>query len=147
MKSYIAKPQDVKREWYIIDLDGVTLGRAATEVATILRGKHKPTYTPHVDTGDYVIVINAEKIRLTGKKLDQKMYRWHTGYPGGLREIAYKDMLDKQPEKIFKKAVKGMLPKNKLGSKMIGKLKVYAGSEHSHQAQQPKEHKIIERRG
>ncbi len=142
MKSFIAKPQDVQREWYVLDLEGLTLGRAATEVATILRGKHKPIYTPHVDTGDFVIVVNADKIKLTGKKLDQKMYRWHSGHPGGLKEFTYRDMLNRAPEKVFKKAVKGMLPKNKLGSQMLTKLKVYAGSEHKHEAQQPKELKI-----
>lgn len=137
MKSYIAKPQEVERKWYIVDAEGKTLGRLATQIATILRGKHKPTYTPHVDTGDFVIVINAEKVNLTGKKLDQKMYRWHTGYPGGLRERTYREMINNKPERVIMHAVKGMLPKNKLGRKMLTKLKVYRGPEHKNQAQQP----------
>jgi len=137
MKSYVAKPHEVERKWYVIDAEGKTLGRLASQVAAILRGKHKPTYTPHVDTGDFVIIINAEKVNLTGKKLDQKMYRWHTGYPGGLKERTYRDMLINRPEKVMMHAVKGMLPKNSLGRKMLTKLKVYRGSEHTHQAQQP----------
>lgn len=137
MKSYVAKPKEVERKWYIIDAEGKTLGRLATQVATILRGKHKPTFTPHVDTGDFVIIVNAEKVKLTGKKLDQKMYRWHTGYPGGLRERTYRDMLINKPERVMFHAIKGMLPKNKLGRQMITKLKVYRGTEHQHQAQQP----------
>jgi len=137
MKSYVAKPHEVERKWYVIDAEGKTLGRLATQVATILRGKHKPIYTPHVDTGDFVIIVNAEKVKLTGKKLDQKMYRWHTGYPGGLKERSYRDMMINRPEKVVFSAVKGMLPKNSLGRKMLTKLKVYRGSEHKHQAQQP----------
>ncbi len=137
MKSYLAKPAEVERKWYVVDADGKTLGRLSTQIATILRGKHKPTYTPHVDTGDFVIIINAEKINLTGKKLDQKMYRWHTGYPGGLKERTYRQMIDTKPEKVIMHAVKGMLPKNKLGSAMIKKLRVYRGAEHNHQAQTP----------
>ncbi len=137
MKSYIAKPHEVERKWYVVDAEGKTLGRMASEVAKILRGKHKPIYTPHVDTGDFVIVINAEKVVLTGKKLDQKMYRWHTGYLGHLRERTYREMLDKKPEKIVFEAIKGMLPKNSLGRKMAKKLKVYRGAEHIHQAQNP----------
>lgn len=137
MKSYIAKPAEVERKWYVIDAEGQTLGRLATKVATVLRGKHKPTYTPHVDTGDHVIIINADKVVLTGKKLDQKKFRWHTGYLGGLKERSYRDMMQKQPEKVVMHAVKGMLPKNSLGRKMLTKLRVYAGSEHGHEAQMP----------
>jgi large subunit ribosomal protein L13 len=137
MKSYVAKPHEVERKWYVVDAEGKTLGRLASQVATILRGKHKPTFTPHVDTGDFVIILNADKVKLTGRKLDQKMYRWHTGYPGGLKERTYRDMLNTKPEKVIFHAVKGMLPKNKLGRKMIKKLRVYRGSEHNHQAQQP----------
>ncbi len=137
MKSYLAKPAEVERKWYVVDAEGKTLGRLASQIATILRGKNKPTYTPHVDTGDFVIVVNAEKVHLTGKKLDQKMYRWHTGYPGGLKERSYRDMINTKPEKVIMHAVKGMLPKNSLGRKMLKKLKVYRGPEHNHQAQQP----------
>lgn len=137
MKTYMAKPAEVDRKWYVIDASGQTLGRLASEVAAILRGKHKPTFTPHVDTGDFVIVINAEQIRLTGNKLLQKKYRYHTGYPGGLKEIDYKSLLQKKPEKAIEIAVKGMLPHNRLGDKMFKKLKVYRGSEHPHQAQKP----------
>src|SRR6056297_124110 len=137
MKTYMAKPNEVERKWYLIDAEGKTLGRLATQVATLLRGKHKPTYTPHVDTGDNVIVINCSKIVLTGNKLDQKTYKYHTGYPGGLKEIIYKDFLAKTPDKAVYIAVKGMLPKNKLGRKMIKKLRVYSGSEHEQQAQLP----------
>lgn len=137
MKSYIAKPAEVERKWYVIDAEGQTLGRLSTQVATILRGKHKPTYTPHVDTGDHVIIINAEKVVLTGKKLDQKKFRWHTGYLGGLKERSYRDMMQKQPEKVLMHSVKGMLPKNSLGRQMLKKLRVYAGPEHGHQAQMP----------
>lgn len=137
MKSFIAKPHEVERKWYVVDAEGKTLGRMASEVAKILRGKHKPTYTPHVDTGDFVIIINAEKVKLTGKKLDQKMYRWHTGYVGHLKERTYRDMLQNRPEKVVEAAVKGMLPKNKLGRAMYRKLKVYKGPEHNHAAQSP----------
>ncbi len=137
MKSYVAKPHEVERKWYVVDAEGKTLGRMASEVAKILRGKHKPIYTPHVDTGDFVIIINAEKVVLTGKKLDQKMYRWHTGYLGHLRERTYRQMLSQKPEKVVYEAVKGMLPKNSLGRKMVKKLRVYRGSEHVHQAQNP----------
>jgi len=137
VKTYMAKPKEVERSWYVIDAAGQTLGRLASEVASILRGKHKPTYTPHVDAGDFVIVINAEKIKLTGNKLNQKKYRYHTGYPGGLKEIDYRTLLQKKPEKAIETAVKGMLPKNSLGRKMFKKLKVYKGNEHPHQAQKP----------
>lgn len=137
MKTYMANAQTVDSKWFVVDADGHTLGRLASEVAKVLRGKHKPTYTPHVDTGDHVIIINAEKIKLTGKKLDQKFYRHHTGYPGGLKEISYRELLDKKPERLLELAVKGMLPKNKLGRQMIRKLRVYAGPEHHHDAQKP----------
>ena len=137
MKTFMAKAQEVERKWYVVDADGKTLGRLASEVAKILRGKHKPIYTPHVDTGDHVIVINAEKVRLTGKKLDQKMYRRHSQYPGGLKEIPYRQLMEKRPTEAVYKAVKGMLPKNSLGRKMLKKLRVYAGPDHKHEAQQP----------
>ena len=137
MKSFNAKPHEVERKWYIVDAEGKKLGRLASEVASILRGKRKPIYTPHVDTGDFVIVINAEKIVLTGKKLEQKMYRHHSGHPGGLKEVPYKDLMAKKPEKAIELAVKGMLPKNSLGRQMYKKLKVYSGTEHNHQAQMP----------
>ncbi len=137
MKSYLAKEKEVERKWYIIDAEDKVLGRLASEVASILRGKKKPIYTPNVDTGDYVIVINADKIRLTGKKWDQKQHVYHTGYPGGRREVSYKEILEKHPERIVQYAVKGMMPKNSLGRRMFRKLKVYAGSEHPHEAQCP----------
>ncbi len=137
MKTYTAKAQDVERKWYVVDAQGKTLGRLATQIATILRGKHKPIYTPHVDCGDFVIVINAEKVVVTGQKLDQKKYYRHSGYPGGLREVTLRDQLKKFPERVIEAAVKGMLPKNKLGRKMYKKLKVYAGPNHPHAAQQP----------
>ncbi len=137
MKTYMAKPAEVEHKWYVIDASGQTLGRLSTEVASILRGKHKPTYTPYVDTGDFVIVINADKIQLTGNKLDKKMYRYHSGYPGGLKEMDYKTLLAKKPEKAIETAIKGMLPHNRLGRQMFKKLKVYRGNEHPHQAQKP----------
>ncbi|MBI9014380.1 MAG: 50S ribosomal protein L13 [Clostridiales bacterium] len=137
MKSYVAKPLEIERKWYVIDATDKTLGRLSTEIATRLRGKHKPIYTPHVDCGDFIIVVNAEKVKVTGNKATQKVYRHHTGYMGGLRERSYKEMLAKHPERIIEKAVKGMLPKNSLGSQMYRKLKVYAGPEHDHQAQKP----------
>ena len=139
MKTYMAKAEDVKREWYIVDATDVPLGRLASQVASILRGKNKPTFTPNVDTGDYVIVINTDKIALTGRKKEQKYYRYHTGYIGGLKEIRYDKLMDEKSEFAFIKAVKGMLPKNSIGRQMIKKLFAYAGSEHNHQAQQPKE--------
>ncbi len=142
MKSFIAKPNEIERKWYIIDAEGKTLGRLSTEIASILRGKHKPIFTPHVDTGDYVIVINAEKVVLTGKKLEQKAYRYHTGYAGGLKEVPYSKLMEKNPEKIISLAVKGMLPKNSLGRAMFKKLKVYKGSEHKHEAQKPEVYEI-----
>lgn len=137
MKTFMAKPLEVKRKWYVIDAEGKPLGRLASEVAKILRGKNKPIYTPHVDTGDHVIVLNASKVVLTGKKLDQKFYRHHSLYPGGLKEIKYRHLMADKPERAVEHAIKGMLPKNSLGRAMFKKLKVYKGSEHEHQAQQP----------
>lgn len=142
MKSYMAKANEIERKWHIIDAENKVLGRLSTEVATILRGKNKPIYTPHVDTGDFVIIINAEKIKLTGKKLEQKNYTYHTGYPGGLRKVPYKNLIVKNPEKIIELAVKGMLPKNSLGRDMFRKLKVYRGTEHGHEAQKPEVYKF-----
>ena len=138
MRTISAREQDIQRNWYVVDAQGQTLGRLATRVATILRGKHKPIFTPHVDCGDYVIIINAEKIHTTGQKLTQKKYYRHSGYPGGLREITLKDQLQKFPNRVLESAVRGMLPKNRLGRKMFHKLKVYAGPNHPHEAQQPK---------
>lgn len=137
MKTYMAKAADVERKWFVVDATGHTLGRLSSEIAKILRGKHKPTYTPSMDTGDHVIVINADKVKLTGKKLEQKYYRWHTGHVGGLKEIKYKDLMATKPEKAVELAVKGMLPKGPLGRQMYTKLRVYAGAEHGHAAQQP----------
>lgn len=138
MKTYYAKPGEVEREWLLVDAEDMVLGRLATQVAQILKGKTKPTYTPHVDVGDFVVVINADKVRLTGNKADSKMYYHHSGYQGGLKETSFQDMLAKHPERIVEKAVKGMLPKNTLGRAMGKKLKVYAGSEHPHAAQNPR---------
>jgi len=137
MKSYLAKANEVQRKWYVIDVEGKPLGRAASQIATILRGKNKPTYTPHVDTGDYVIVLNAEKILLTGNKLDQKMLRHHSSYPGGLKEVPYRKALESKPEFVFQEAVRRMLPEGPLGRQMLKKLKVYRSSEHDQQAQKP----------
>jgi len=137
MKSFIAKPQEIERKWYIVDLDGLTLGRAASQIASILRGKNKPTFTPHVDTGDFVIVINADKIVLTGKKLDQKMLRHHSFYPGGLKEMSYRDALVRKPEFVFHEAVRRMLPIGVLGRETLKKLKIYSGAEHGNEAQKP----------
>ncbi len=137
MKTFMANAQTVERKWYIVDADGMPLGRLASQVAAILRGKNKPTFTPHVDTGDHVIVVNAAKVVLTGKKLDQKVYYHHSGYPGGLKETRYRDLIAKKPEFAVKHAVQGMLPKGPLGRQMLRKLRVYAGSEHEHTAQQP----------
>ncbi|WP_321370369.1 50S ribosomal protein L13 [uncultured Desulfuromusa sp.] len=142
MSTLVAKEQDIIRDWYVVDLEDVVLGRAATEIARVLRGKHKPIYTPSVDTGDFVVVLNAEKIRLTGNKLADKKYYHHSGFQGGIKEINAEKLLDKNPEMLVETAVKGMLPKNKLGRKMFRKLKVYAGGEHPHAAQQPKELKL-----
>ena len=138
MKSFMAKSHEVKREWFVVDASGLTLGRLASQVASVLRGKHKPTFTPNVDTGDFVIVLNSDKVVLTGKKLEQKMYTYHTGYIGGLKQTPYKDMMAKKSDVVVYDAVKGMLPKNSLGRQMLTKLRVYKGGEHNHQAQQPK---------
>ena len=142
MNTFMQKKETVERNWYVIDAEGVNLGRLASKVATVLRGKHKPTFTPHVDCGDYVIVINASKVNLTGYKLNDKMYYNHSRYAGGLRERTAKTMIEKYPEEMIERAVKGMLPKGPLGRKMIKKLFVYAGSEHEQMAQQPKEMKV-----
>ena len=135
--TFIAKTAEIDRKWYVVDATDHTLGRLASEVASVLKGKNKPTYTPHLDTGDYVIIINAEKIKVTGKKLDQKLYRKHSEYTGGFKEITLRQMLDKKPEDVLLHAVKGMLPKNTLGKDMLKKLFVYTGSEHKHEAQKP----------
>lgn len=137
MKTYVTKPADVERSWYVVDAEGQTLGRLASKIAAILRGKHKPIYSPSVDAGDFVIVINADKIQVTGRRMDQKMYYRHSGYPGGLREMTLKEQLERHPTRPVEIAVKGMLPKNSLGRQMIKKLKVYAGPDHPHAAQQP----------
>ncbi|MCD0450307.1 50S ribosomal protein L13 [Actinocorallia sp. API 0066] len=137
MRTYTPKPADVERQWHVIDATDVVLGRLASQVAILLRGKHKPIYAPHVDTGDFVIIVNADKIALSGKKLEQKKAYRHSGYPGGLRAVAYKDLLEKFPERAVEKAIKGMLPKTKLGRAQFGKVKVYAGPNHPHAAQQP----------
>lgn len=139
MKTYAVKASEIEREWFVVDAEGKTLGRLASEIAKILKGKHKPIYSPHLDVGDYVIVVNADKIRVTGRKLEQKFYHHHSGYPGGLKSISLRDQLARHPTRVLQSAVRGMLPKNRLGRRMIKKLKVYAGNEHPHQAQQPKE--------
>ena len=136
-KTYVTKKEDVQREWYVVDAAGQTLGRLATRVATMLRGKHKPIFSPSVDTGDYVVIVNADKIHVTGRKMDQKIYYRHSRYPGGLREITLRNLLHKHPTRVIEYAVRGMLPKNRLGRQMIKKLKVYAGPNHPHEAQQP----------
>ncbi|MBX5467713.1 MAG: 50S ribosomal protein L13 [Firmicutes bacterium] len=137
MPTYMAKPSEVERKWYVIDAAGKPLGRVAALAATLLRGKHKPIYTPHIDTGDHVIIINASQVVLTGKKLDQKVYYHHSGYPGGLKQRGYRQLMATKPEFVLEHAVRGMLPKNRLGRKMFKKLKVYRGSEHPHAAQKP----------
>jgi large subunit ribosomal protein L13 len=137
MKTYVAKPTDRERNWLLVDANGQTLGRLSTQIADALRGKRKPTYTPHIDTGDFVVVVNAEKIAVTGKKLEDKRYYRHSGYPGGLKSRTLAEMLDRQPEEVIRKAVKGMLPRNRLARKQLTKLKIYAGPEHPHSAQQP----------
>ena len=139
MKTFSAKPESVQRDWYVVDAADKTLGRLAAEIARRLRGKHKPEYTPHVDTGDYIVVTNVEKIRVTGNKAKDKIYHSHTGYPGGLKSISFEKLIDKAPERTLQNAVKGMLPKGPLGRAMFKKLKIYAGSEHPHAAQQPQE--------
>ncbi|SMO77886.1 LSU ribosomal protein L13P [Balnearium lithotrophicum] len=138
MKTFMQRKEDVQRDWYVVDATGKTLGRLASEIAKILMGKHKPTYTPHVDGGDFVVVVNAEKVFVTGKKLDKKVYYWHTGYPGGLKQATLKELLQKKPEEVIRLAVRGMLPKNKLRDRRMKRLKVYAGPEHPHKAQNPK---------
>ena len=142
MKTYMAKAETVERKWYVIDAEGVVLGRLATKVASILRGKHKPTYTPNVDCGDFVIVINTDKVVLTGKKLEDKFYRYHTGYIGGLKEVAYKKLMAEKSDLAVYEAVRGMLPKNALGRAMLKKLRVYKGAEHNHAAQKPETLKV-----
>ena len=137
MKTLSAKPETVKRDWYVVDAAGKTLGRLSTEIARRLRGKHKPEFTPHVDTGDYIVVLNAEKVRVTGKKAKAKQYYRHTGYPGGIRSVSFEDLIQQKPERAIEHAVKGMLPRGPLGRAMFKKLKVYAGNEHPHAAQQP----------
>ena len=137
MKSYMASPATIERKWYVVDATGYTLGRLSSEIAKVLRGKNKPTYTPHIDTGDYVIVVNADKIKVTGRKLDQKIYYNHSEYVGGMKETTLRELLAKKPEKVIELAVKGMLPKGPLGRQMYTKLHVYAGSEHDHAAQKP----------
>ena len=138
-KTFSAKNETVRRDWYVVNAEGRTLGRLATEIAARLKGKHKAEYTPHVDTGDYIVVVNADKIRVTGNKAKNKMYYRHTGFPGGIREMSFNKMIDHKPERVIELAVKGMLPRNPLGRAMLSKLKVYAGTEHPHAAQQPKE--------
>ena len=137
MKTYMANPDKIERKWYVVDATGYTLGRLASEVAKVLRGKNKPIYTPHIDTGDYVIIVNADKVKVTGKKLDQKIYYRHSDYVGGMKEATLREMMDKKPEKVIELAVKGMLPKGPLGRTMYKKLFVYAGAEHGHEAQKP----------
>ncbi len=139
MKTISANPATVKRDWYVVDAEGKTLGRMAAEIASRLRGKHKPEYTPHVDTGDYIVVINAEKVRVTGNKAKKKIYHSHTGFPGGLKSMSFEKLIEKAPERTIQSAVKGMLPKGPLGRAMFKKLKVYAGQEHPHVSQQPQE--------
>ncbi len=143
MNTYVAKPAEVERKWYVVDADGMVLGRLASQVANILRGKNKPIFTPHVDTGDYVIIINAAKVILTGKKLDQKVYYHHTGYPGGLKEIKYRKLMAEKPEFAVRHAVVGMLPKGSLGRQMASKLRVYSGAEHQQAAQKPEPLELI----
>jgi large subunit ribosomal protein L13 len=138
VRTFTAKTAETEREWFVVDAENQTLGRLASRIAPILRGKHKPTFTPHLDCGDFVIIVNADKVRVTGRKLDQKYYHRHSGYPGGLKSVTLRDQLASHPERVLQAAVKGMLPKNKLGRRMIKKLKVYAGDSHPHQAQQPK---------
>jgi len=144
MKTYSAKPHEVDQKWLLVDAEGQTLGRMATAIATRLRGKHKPEYTPHIDTGDFVVVINADKVRVTGNKAKDKIYHSHSGFPGGLKSISFEKLLEKAPERVIKQAVKGMLPRNSLGRAMFKKLKVYAGAEHPHTAQQPESVHLLE---
>ncbi len=137
MKTVVPSKPDIERQWHVIDADGIVLGRLASKAASLLMGKHKPIYTPYIDTGDHVVVVNAAKIRMTGRKEEQKMYRWHSGYPGGLREVGARQMRETRPAKMIEEAIKGMLPKNKLGKQMYRKLQVYADAKHPHQAQKP----------
>ncbi len=142
MKSYMARPREVERKWRLIDAERQTLGRLATEIARLLRGKDKPQYTPHVDTGDFVVVVNAEKVAVTGRKAEQKVYYRHSGYPGGLKETSYEEMLERKPTEILRRAVKGMMPKTRLGRQQLKKLKIYAGPEHPHEAQRPEPYEV-----
>ena len=142
MKSYMARPLSVERKWHLVDAEGRTLGRLATEIATVLRGKNKPQYTPHVDTGDFVVVVNADRIVVTGKKAEQKVYRRHSQRPGGLKEVSYEQMLERKPEEILRNAVRGMMPKTRLGRQQFRKLKLYAGPEHPHEAQNPQPYEV-----
>jgi large subunit ribosomal protein L13 len=142
MKSYMARPGSVERKWHLIDAEGQTLGRLATEIARLLRGKNKPEYTPHIDTGDFIVVVNAERVVVTGKKAEQKVYRRHTGYPGGLKEMSYEVMLERKPTEILRRAVKGMMPRTRLGRQQLKKLKVYVGPEHPHEAQAPEPYEV-----
>lgn len=142
MKTYTAKPGEIQRQWYVVDAEGKTLGRLATEVATLLRGKHKPMYTPTIDCGDFVVIVNAEKVQVTGKKYEEKTYAHHTGWPGGFRQTTFRKLIETKPERVIEHAVRGMLPHTKLGRAQYGKLKVYAGPEHPHASQQPKPYTI-----
>jgi large subunit ribosomal protein L13 len=142
MKSFMARPREVERKWLLIDAEGQTLGRLATEIARLLRGKDKPQYTPHVDTGDFVVVVNAEKVVVTGKKAEQKVYYRHSGYPGGLKTTSYEEMLERKPTEILRRAVKGMMPRTRLGRQQLKKLKIYAGPEHPHEAQRPESYEV-----
>jgi large subunit ribosomal protein L13 len=142
MKSYMARPREVERRWRLIDAEEQTLGRLATEIARVLRGKDKPQYTPHVDTGDFVVVVNAEKVVVTGRKAEQKVYYRHSGYPGGLKKTSYEEMLERKPTEILRRAVKGMMPKTRLGRQQLKKLKIYAGPEHPHEAQRPEPYEV-----
>ena len=138
MKTFSANPSNIKRDWYVVDADNKVLGRLAAEIARRLKGKHKPEYTPHMDTGDYIVVVNAEKVAVTGNKYNDKIYYHHTGFPGGIKSTNFRGMIENHPTRVIEKAVKGMLPRNKLGRAMLAKLKIYAGEEHNHHAQQPK---------
>jgi len=143
MKSYMARPMQIERKWHLIDAEGQTLGRLATEIARVLRGKTKPQYTPHIDTGDFVVVVNADKVVVTGRKAEQKVYYRHTGYPGGLKETSYEVMMERKPTEVLRKAVKGMMPKTRLGRQQFKKLKIYAGPEHPHEAQDPQPYEVV----
>ena len=142
MKSFMARPLEVERRWYVVDAEGKTLGRLSTEIARVLRGKHKARYTPHVDVGDFVVVVNADRVVVTGRKAEQKVYRRHSGYPGGMKETSYEQMLERKPEEILRKAVRGMMPKTRLGRQQFRKLKLYAGPEHPHEAQNPQPYEV-----